>query len=73
MAPKLTRELDISKFIRRASLLVLVALVAIAFVLVRRDSIGGRDASVSDQTQSHPFWIRKGRDRTRSPSTSNSY
>ena len=55
MAPKLTRELDISKFILRTSLLVLAALVAIAFVLVRRDSIGSRDASVSDQTQSQPF------------------
>jgi hypothetical protein len=73
MAPKLTRELDITKFILRTSLLVLAALVAIAFVLVRRDSIGSRDASVSDQTQRQPFWIRKGRDRTQSPSTSNSY
>ena len=73
MAPKLTRELDISKFILRASLLVLAALVAIAFVLVRRDSIGSRDASVSDQTQSQPFRTKNGRDRTRSLSTGNSY
>ncbi|QNI88711.1 hypothetical protein SynROS8604_02080 [Synechococcus sp. ROS8604] len=51
----------------------LAALVAVAFVLVRRDSIGGRDDFVGDQTQSQSFWIKKGRDRTRSPSTSNSY
>ena len=73
MAPKLTHDLDTTKFILRASLFALAALVAVAFVLVRRDSIGGRDDFVGDQTQSQSFWIKKGRDRTRSPSTSNSY
>ncbi len=73
MASKLTRDLDTTKFILRASLFALAALVAVAFVLVRRDSIGGRDDFVGDQTQSQSFWIKKGRDRTRSPSTSNSY
>ena len=51
MAPNLSRELNITKFILRASLLSLAVLVAVAFVLVRRDSIVGRDASVSDQTK----------------------
>ncbi|QNJ26249.1 hypothetical protein SynSYN20_01926 [Synechococcus sp. SYN20] len=51
----------------------LAALVAVAFVLVRRDSIGGRDGFVGDQTQSQSFSTKKGRDRTRSPSTSNGY
>ena len=73
MAPNLTRELNITKFILRASLLALAVLVAVAFVLVRRDSIVGRDASVSDQTQSQPFWLRNGRDRTQPPPTRKSY
>jgi hypothetical protein len=73
MAPNLTRELNITKFILRASLLALAALVAVAFVLVRRDFIVGGDPSVSDQTQSQPFWARNGRDRTQSPSTRKSY
>ena len=73
MAPNLSRELNITKFILRASLLALAVLVAVAFVLVRRDSIVGRDASVSDQTKTQPFWVRNGRDRTQFPSTRKSY
>ena len=73
MAPNLSRELNITKFILRASLLALAVLVAVAFVLVRRDSIVGRDASVGDQTKTQPFWLRNGRDRTESPSTRESY
>ena len=73
MAPNLSRELNITKFILRASLLSLAVLVAVAFVLVRRDSLVGSDAFVSDQTQSQRFLVRNGRDRTQSPSTSNSY
>ena len=73
MAPNLSRELNITKFILRASLLALAVLVAVAFVLVRRDSIVGRDASVSDQTKTQPFWVRNGRDRTQSPPTRESY
>tara|TARA_B100001063_G_scaffold96971_1_gene90616 strand:- start:1088 stop:1309 length:222 start_codon:yes stop_codon:yes gene_type:complete len=73
MAPNLSRELNITKFILRASLLSLAVLVAVAFVLVRRDSIVGRDASVSDQTKTQPFWLGNGRDRTESPSTRESY
>ena len=50
-----SRELNITKFILRASLLALAGLVAVAFVLVRHDSILGRDASVRDQTKTQPF------------------
>ena len=73
MARKLTRDLNTTKFMLRASLLALAALVGVAFVLVRRDCSGGRDAFVGDQRQSLSFWIKKGRDRTSPPSTSNSY
>ena len=73
MTPNFPRELNITKFILRASLLALAVLVAVAFVLVRRDSIVGRDASVSDQTKIQPFSVRNGRDRTESPSTRKSY
>jgi hypothetical protein len=48
-------------------------LVAVAFVLVRRDSLLGRDASVSEQTKSQPHWVRNGRNRTQSPSTKKRY
>ncbi|ABI46293.1 hypothetical protein sync_1541 [Synechococcus sp. CC9311] len=65
--------MNLTKFILRASLLVLAVLVAVAFVLVRRDSIVGGDSFVGDQTKSQRFLVRNGRDRTQSPSTSNSY
>ena len=55
MAPNATQELNITKFILRTSLFVLAVLVVVAFVLVRRDSILGREAPVSDQTKSQPF------------------
>ena len=54
-------------------MLALATLVAVAFVFVRRDSIEGRGASVSDQTQSQLFWTKTGRDRTTLSSTSNRY
>jgi hypothetical protein len=73
MTPNFPRELNITKFILRASLLALALLVAVAFVLVRRDSILGRDASVSEQTKSQPHWVRNGRNRTQSPSTKKRY
>ena len=66
-------RMDSTKFILRASLFSLVALVAAAFVMVRRDSIGSSEPSVSDQTHSRPLLLRNSRDHTQSPSTSNSY
>ncbi len=54
-------------------MLVLAVLVAVAFVLVRRDLSLEGDASVSDQTKSRRFSVLSGRDRTQLPSTRKRY